>query len=306
MTGKSDLIGWISICKSVGLMNSHALKLYNKFHSPSEILTQTKKELMQEKYLDEKKIKDLVNGTHSVFAEEVLNNCESNNIQIIGIFDSRFPALLREVNPPPPILFFKGQWTVMKNRKVSIVGSRKASDDAIDWTRNVAEQLAKNGFTIVSGGAKGIDEAAHYGALDADEGSTIAVLGSGLLHPIPKIRSGIISRIEERGLLLSPYFPNDRPTAFMLLNRNRITSGLSSTILVVVSDVKGGSMSQIDHAERQGRRILCPLEAFEPRSGIERLLLDKRAYPVSNVSDILSCLDNSNLTTQNALFSYSQ
>ena len=181
----------------------------------------------------------------------------------------QYPASLRDLDDGPPTLFWRGSarppdWA----KAVAIVGTRSPSPDARFITLQLAMQLARAGFVVVSGLALGIDTAAHTGALSA-AGATIAVLGSGVLNVYPPGNQALAERIRESGALVSELNPFGSANAQRLVSRNRIISGLSRAVIVVESDAQGGAMYSARFAREQSR----PVYTFDlPASGNRALI----------------------------------
>ena len=193
-----------------------------------------------------------VESTHTLLAA-----LADEGINPITWQDPHFPANLLTCADAPPLLFARGSLTLADDVAVAIVGSRKASADALDAATLLASELSQRGVTIVSGLAIGIDTAAHQAALDAG-GRTLAVLGSGLHAIHPRRNRQIAEQVTQQGALLSELHPDAGPTPTQLVARDRIVSGLSRRIIVVESDVEGGSMRTAEFARRQ-RRVLAAM-----------------------------------------------
>ena len=180
-----------------------------------------------------------------------------------------YPASLRELDDGPPTLFWRGCARPKDPRKtVAIVGTRRPSADARFIALQLAMQLARADYAVVSGLALGIDAAAHTGALSA-AGVTIAVLGSGALKVYPPGNLELSERILQSGALVSELHPYASANAQRLVSRNRIISGLSRAVIVVESDEAGGAMYSARFAREQGR----PVYTFDlPASGNQALI----------------------------------
>lgn len=180
-----------------------------------------------------------------------------------------YPAALRDLDDGPATLFWRGCSRPDDLRKtVAIVGTRSPSQDARFITLQLAMQLARAGFAVVSGLALGIDSAAHTGALSA-AGVTVAVLGSGVLKVYPPGNQALAERIRESGALVSELHPYGRANAQRLVSRNRIISGLSRAVIVVESDAQGGAMYSARFAREQKRLVYT----FDlPASGNQALI----------------------------------
>ncbi len=160
---------------------------------------------------------------------------------MIGYPDAEYAKMLKEIDDPPPFLWFKGDLASLVAPCVAIVGTRRASDYGRRTAYRLAFDLATAGVTVVSGLAYGIDRAAHEGALDAG-GLTVAVLGSGLGQVYPRGHRSLASKITESGCLLSEFGPDTLPEPQHFPQRNRIISGLSNATIVVEAFEKAGAL----------------------------------------------------------------
>lgn len=201
--------------------------------------------------------------------------------------DALYPARLLATEDHAPTLFFQGsQRPDTWRRCVSIVGTRYPSPVAKHLTLQLSLKLARAGLTIVSGLALGIDAAAQASALAAG-GSSIAVLGSGLLNVYPPQNRSLASRIRQSGALLSETHPRLPPNAQRLVARNRIISALGAALIVVESDADGGAMHSARFARRQGRRVFT----FRlPASGNRQLMREGAAVLPSDPEQALGYL----------------
>ena len=201
--------------------------------------------------------------------------------------DPAYPQLLREIHDPPLGLYRKGRYA-LDRPCIAIVGSRRTTLYGLGVAKKIASELARAGFCVVSGLARGIDAAAHEGALAAG-GRTVAVLGSGLDFTYPPENRSLYRRIEESGALLSEFpfgCPPDRAT---FPQRNRIVSGLSTAVVVVESDVSGGSMITARFAGEQGRALFAvPGRIDQPTSAGCHQLIRDGATLLTSVDDIFS------------------
>lgn len=184
--------------------------------------------------------------------KRMLLEMEEQGVWLACWEDSTYPPLLRRLEDPPLLLYLRGQWEEADNRSVALVGSREASPAGRELAAQLAAAFAKRGLTVVSGFARGIDTAAHRGALEGG-GRTIAVFGTGIdrLHP-PSNRE-LAERIVQRrqGLLLTEFPPATLPQGRTLMARDRIISGLSRAVIVVEAGLQSGSMDTAKRARRQ-------------------------------------------------------
>jgi DNA processing protein len=210
-------------------------------------------------------------------------------IRVIGRRSGEYPALLREVDPPPAELFALGR-PLEPAPMVSIVGSRRASRYGLEVAAWLAGGLARAGFVVVSGMALGIDAAAHRGALDAG-GTTLAVLGCGLDVAYPHGNAGLRAAIRDRGTLLSEYPAGTRPAPWHFPVRNRIIAGLSLGTVIVEARDTGGAMITARLAADLGREVFAvPGPVNSPGSRGAHLLVREGARLVTSAAEVLEDL----------------
>jgi DNA processing protein len=201
--------------------------------------------------------------------------------------DPAYPPLLATIFDPPEELWVRGQADVLSGHAVAIVGSRAASHYALDMAAALAFDLARCGLVVVSGMARGVDAAAHRGALQA-EGSTIAVLGSGVDVAYPGEHADLLLKIATTGAVVSEYPPGTPPLAHHFPLRNRIISGLSRAVVVVEAHERSGSLITARCALEQGRDVMAvPGNALSGRNRGSHALLKDGAKLVEAADDIL-------------------
>ena len=226
--------------------------------------------------------------TQEELAKE-LEQCQRKGITLTFAEENNFPANLKHIYDPPPLLMMQGDDILaLNNPCIAIVGSRKASE----WGRNVAfelaRDLAKRGVTVVSGMAYGIDAAAHKGALAAG-GKTVAVWGTGLECIYPTAHRELAKRIQASGALISEFPLYSRATRWSFPQRNRIISGLSLGVVVVEAAMKSGSLITMRFALEQGREVFAvPGFAGHVQSQGSNQLLRDGAHFAENAEDILA------------------
>ncbi|MBD9413476.1 DNA-protecting protein DprA [Pseudomonas sp. PDM16] len=205
--------------------------------------------------------------------------------------DPAYPALLAELVDAPPVLFVAGAPALLERPQLAVVGSRRASRPGLDSAYAFSRILAGGGFVITSGLALGIDGAAHQAALDVN-GSTVAVLGTGLRHVYPRRHEGLAVRIIDQGGALVSELPLDSPPqASNFPRRNRIISGLSLGVLVVEASPSSGSLITARLAAEQGREVFAiPGSIHHPGARGCHQLLREGATLVEDVEDILQAL----------------
>lgn len=220
-------------------------------------------------------------------AEREITQAAKLGVTPLSREDAGYPAAFAELPDPPAVIYVRGSLSVGVPR-VAIVGSRRATLYGRRVADGMAIGLAERGVEVVSGGARGIDEAAHAGALGAS-GKTIAVLGSGLRNPYPEEHKELFSRIVEGGGALISEFPLDiepRPENFP--RRNRLISGLSAAVVVVEAARRSGSLVTAGHALDQGRELLAvPGPVSSSNSSGTNWLIQQGAKLVQNIEDIV-------------------
>ncbi len=219
--------------------------------------------------------------------EEYIYNHE---IEVIPIDDVNYPAALREIYDPPITLFAKGNLTFLGEKSIGIVGSRDATSYGFNTAKELSYSLAQNNIVIVSGLARGIDKAAHIGALNA-KGKTIAVLGCGIDICYPNENMVIYKEILRRGLIISEYIVGTKPEAGNFPARNRIISGLSNGVVIVEAKAKSGAIITADFALEQGRTVYAiPGNINSIQSEGTNDLIKQGAKTVTSINDVLEDL----------------
>lgn len=212
-----------------------------------------------------------------------------------------FPAALRTIPDPPVHLFAQGDLSLLGRPAVAIVGSRDHSLYGAEVCRAVARAAARAGLVVVSGMARGLDAAAHAGALEGggrrdaagpdggDPGATIGVLGNGLGVIYPAANRALYEQVSRSGLLLTEFPPGERPTVGSFPRRNRLISGLARVVVVVEAAVTSGALQTVTCALEQGREVLAvPGQITSPVSaGTNRLIRDG-AGPLLDLDDLLA------------------
>ncbi|MEO8347130.1 MAG: DNA-processing protein DprA [Betaproteobacteria bacterium] len=207
--------------------------------------------------------------------------------EIIAWDDPDYPRALLDLGYAPPALFFVGRRELLNRPALAIVGSRNASAQGAANARAFAHALAQSGLTVVSGLAVGVDAAAHDGAL-AGEGSTLAVVGTGLDRVYPAANRDLAHRIAEHGGLLSEFPPGTPPREKNFPRRNRLISGLSRGVLVVEAALSSGSLITARYAGEQGREVFAiPGSIHSPLSKGCHKLIREGAKLVETARDIL-------------------
>ena len=221
-------------------------------------------------------------------AQETLDTCLTRGIDIVLISSADYPALLREIDTPPALLFVKGDTSILNLPQIAIVGSRHHSAAGQQNARAFARHLANSGFVITSGLALGIDGAAHLGAIET--GKTIAVLGTGVDIIYPRRHQTLYQDIIAKGGAIVSEFPPGTPArAGNFPQRNRIISGLSLGVLVVEAALKSGSLITARLAMEQGREVFAiPSSIHNPSAKGCHQLIRQGAALVETADDIIN------------------
>jgi DNA processing protein len=210
--------------------------------------------------------------------------------RIITAEDAEYPSALREIHDPPIVLYVRGQLTERDRNAVAVVGSRKCSHYATESAKKLSFQMAYAGLTVASGLARGIDTAAHQGALAA-KGRTIAVIGSGLGELYPPENAELADRIAASGAVISEFPIDTKPDRQTFPIRNRIVTGLSFGVLVVEAGANSGALISANMAAEQGRTLYAVPGRIDAPSALgSNRLIQQGAKLVITVDDILDDL----------------
>lgn len=228
----------------------------------------------------------------------LLNRINREGISIMLLYDEDYPQNLRHIDNPPPVLYYRGNWRPEDRTAVAIVGSRNATPSGLFNAQQIAAELASQGVVIVSGLARGVDTAAHRGAL-AGGGRTIAVLGSGIDRIYPPENAKLAEEIIQNGVLLSEFPLGDDPRPGNFPARNRIISGLSLGVLVVEAARDSGSLITAGLALEQGREVFAvPGPIHSAACYGSNRLIRQGACLVQTMDDILEGLNLTRVTSE--------
>lgn len=260
-------------------------EIINYFGSPEQAWQASQNRLAAIPLLGREGARRLVKRRESLQYHRLLSYLEKINCQIITIADSGYPPLLKAIYDPPPALFVRGHLPDVEQAALAIVGSRRPTPYGLAAAESFAAELAGTGLTIVSGMARGIDSAAHHGALRT--GCTIAVLGCGPDVVYPRENERLMKQIMEKGAVLTEYPPGTVPQPWHFPSRNRIISGLSRGVLVVEAAAKSGALITADLALEQGREVMAvPGNINSNLSAGTNLLIRQGARLVTRPADV--------------------
>ena len=220
--------------------------------------------------------------------ERELELIHTYGCQVVTLYDAAYPPHLKEIDTPPFVLYVRGELVPEDAISVSIVGSRNAKDYGRKVSYRLSYQIAQRGLTVVSGFAKGIDTAAHRGALEAG-GRTIAVMGNGLSLIYPAANRDLAEKIETSGALVSEFPMAARPKPRNFPRRNRIISGLTLGTVVVEASNRSGALITARLAAEQNREVFAvPGEIFSQLSAGTHKLINEGAKLINTVDDLLN------------------
>jgi DNA processing protein len=216
---------------------------------------------------------------------------EQKNNAVITFNDANYPAQLKEIADPPPLLFVRGNADLLSHPQIAIVGSRNPSSLGEETAFNFAKTLSRHGFVITSGLALGIDAASHRGALNA-KGYTVAVTGTGLDRVYPARHKELATEIVNTGVMISEFPPGTTAKANHFPRRNRIISGLCQGLLVVEAAKQSGSLITARMALEQNREVFAiPGSIHNPLARGCNALIRQGAKLVETTQDILEELN---------------
>lgn len=265
-------------------------RLLDVFRTPQRILTAESGELRTIEGIGPEIADSIAHWEQLVDLPAELARIADFGAHVITQADVVYPTLLREIHNPPIVLYVWGELLEKDRHAISVVGSRKTSHYGLESAKKLSYQLAYAGLTIVSGLARGIDTAAHQGALAA-KGRTVAVLGSGLLHLYPAENQALAEKITESGAVVTEFPMTVAPDVQTFPQRNRIVSGWSDGLLVVEAGLKSGALITAGQAADQGRSIFAiPGQIDKSTSAGSNRLIQQGARLVMGAADILDDL----------------
>lgn len=288
-------LAWIALNSVNGLGPVRFKKLLEFYGSPEEVFKTTPEKLLREGIIPEVCIKQLFRTELMDDAEKQLVFASENSVEVMTLADNDYPKYLKEIYAPPPLFFFKGKRSVFKEQAIGIVGTRNPTTYGKSATASITKGLVENKLTVVSGLARGIDTVAHETCVNLN-GSTIAVLGSGIDIIYPKQNEKLAEKICEKGALVSEFPMKTSPESFNFPRRNRIISGLCAGVIVIEAGLKSGSLITAHYALQQGRDVFAvPGPINSPMSTGTFNLIRDGAIPARSGSEIAESLNGSSI-----------
>ena len=286
------LESWLRLCAIEGVGDLTVLRLVRAWHSPDAVLRASRDELIQsgcsQQLADAIRRRPDSSTRRSLHRE--LKAIEREHVDVRSVLDQTYPARLRMIADPPPLLYITGTLTEQDELAVAIVGARRATAAGRAMTEELSRDLAGAGMTVVSGLARGVDAAAHRGALAA-QGRTIAVLGCGIDRTYPPEHERLRRQIEEQGAIISEVPMGAPPHSHHFPRRNRIISGLSMGVVVTEAAVGSGSLITARLATEQGREVFAvPGFVKEDTSRGTNALLKEGAALVERAQDVIDAI----------------
>ncbi len=282
---------WIWMQKTLGFASSLACKLVEQFGDPEKLYCAGRNAWLASGLLTEKQCDRLCQCSPSE-SYGVMMDCLKLDLELITPDSPYYPKLLLRIPDYPMVLYVKGNKAALNAPVLAaIVGTRKASVGGDRFTRSLSRSLAENQVVVVSGGALGIDTAAHEGALSAD-GVTVVVLGCGIGCDYLMQNEPMRRRASEKGAVISEFFPEMQPTKSSFPTRNRILAGMSQATIVVEAAEKSGSFITAGDAMHMNRMVFAVPSAASGSfyGGTDKLIREKKAYAAENADAVVRML----------------
>ncbi len=282
-----ELVDTLRLCLIPGVGPTIRKRLLERFGTARAVLAAAPSDLRGVQGVGEKLTHTIVGADHQIDVEAEIALCRQHGIDILTETDAAYPRALREIHDPPGVLFVRGEMKPDDALAIAIVGTRHGTQYGLRQAERLAGGLARAGLTVISGLARGIDAAAHRGALAAG-GRTLAVLASGVLNIYPPEHDKLAEEVAAHGALVSESPPGGEPLAGMFPQRNRLISGLSLGVVVVEAPERSGALITARHAMEQGREVFAVPGNVDSRAsrGCHQLIRDG-AKLVESADDVL-------------------
>jgi DNA processing protein len=290
MASSDELKYWVGFSKMPGIGRVKTSQLLEYFTTMEHAWKASAGELKRAG-LDSKTVDTIVNLRPRIAPDEEMDSLKQYNVKVLTCDSTAYPQRLKEIYDYPPVLYVRGTLLPEDECCLAVVGTRRATVYGRQVAEELVTDLARNGITIVSGLAKGIDSIAHRAALEASA-RTIAVFGCGLDIVYPAENAKLAREIMEHGALISEYPLGTKPKADNFPRRNRIMSGLSLGVLVIEAGESSGALITANQALEQNREVFAvPGSILSPASRGTNHLIQEGAKLVRNYVDILEELN---------------
>lgn len=276
---------WLS--KFLGIGSNKVSEVLEYFKTPEAVFCADAEALAKSNLFTEQEVlkKNRVNCKKLL---EALDYCDRNNIRVVTYFSDEYPLCLKYIESPPVVLFVRGSSIKDIFPAIAVVGTRKATELGKKAAFSLSAKLSLAGFTVVSGGALGVDKMAHLGAL-ASGNKTVVVLGSGIDSNYLKSNKNLRKAAEKNGAVISEFMPKAPATKYTFPIRNRIISALCSGVAVIEAGPKSGALITASYAMEQGKEVFAvPGDINKEEYKGNNQLIKEGAIPITNLSDILS------------------
>ena len=282
---------WLAIHLIPGLGNIAFKNLLERFESPEHVFQAGLSDLMTVDGVRQKVARKILSREYTADPEKVLKQVEKRKARIILYSDPDYPMALRQIHDPPMVLYIQGKEIPNNLSNIAIVGSRNPTPYGLKAAEKIGQGLARRGLNVVSGMARGIDSAAHWGCLGG-RGFAVAVIGTGIDVVYPVSNQKLFHQITQKGAVISEFPLGTPPEPKNFPIRNRIISGLSMGVVVVEATKKSGSLITASLALDQGREVFAvPGSINSFKSAGCHFLIKQGAGLIENSDDILDQLN---------------
>lgn len=272
-----------------GIGEARAYELHSHYDDPMDLLSAPATLTDEYHYVDETTLTQIRSSDDEVEQyRDRFKGYESSGITVLAITEDRYPQAIR-AGPAPALVYAKGDIDLLFGDKIGISGSRETNEVGQQWVESLSSELGDRGHTLVSGGARGADTAAHRGALDTAD-STVVVLGSGVNVAYPPENESLFNDIVDTGgLLVSMRLPDADPTRHAFLDRNELIAALSDKLIFVATDGTGGTMAQYKMALKQDVPVYAPSTDLNiaPADGLVTIREASDTAGIATASDLL-------------------
>ena len=265
-----------------------AVDLIRVFKDLDSLFAANTRELMKVPGINEKLAAAIKQDPDEELIEGQQKLMQHFNVKLLPFWDDEYPEVLKEIYDPPVAIFYRGKKEILGLTGIAVVGTRNPTAYGLEVAEQISRDLARLGYSIISGAARGVDTVAHRTAMMVG-GNTVAVLGNGLDRAYPSENKGMQDELAMRGLLVSEFLMGTKPDAVNFPRRNRIISGLSRGVVVVEAAEKSGSLITAYIALDQNREVFAvPGSIFNPQSVGTNRLIRQGARLVGDVEDIVN------------------
>ena len=283
-----DEFYWAALGVAKGIGTAQLLALVRAFGSAQNLYEAEEADLLATGLVSPKAISAFMESRKrdEKLPEKLRERCEALQVTVLPVTSASYPERLKRIQRPPVVLYVKGTLPDCRY-SIGMVGSRLADAYGKKTAQFFAGRLAQAGVVIVSGGAKGIDTAAHQGALNGN-GKTVAVLGCGVDIAYPPNNETLFAKIAEQGAVVSEYPPGTEPKPYHFPERNRIINGIAGGLILVQAASRSGALITAEFAADEGREMFCiPGNIFSDKSAGPHKLIKEGARLTDSPEDVL-------------------